>query len=200
MLFYQANFTDNNMKFFQLKIQSKSLRKLRLVHNFSRFSNYGKEYSNLKQFWVDQRCSSLTEVYLGNFMYLQNVVIESKNVETLMLQDMSTKIQTIKYPSSETKLRVFSLDIQARGKASEILETNKNKISMFDGVNGLNSIKKFVFSMTFEQDNPNKIGVQWMSCFSPMYYTNAPEGHLWSKEYVSKYFPGLRKVLREDLF
>ena len=33
-----------------------------------------------------------------------------------------------------------------------------------------------------------------------MFYTNAPEGHIWSKEFVSKYFPGLRKVLREDLF
>jgi hypothetical protein len=37
---------------------------------------------------------------------------------------------------------------------------------------GLDSIIKFVFSMTFEKENPSKAGIQWLSTYSPIYYTN----------------------------
>ena len=36
--------------------------------------------------------------------------------------------------------------------------------------------------------------------YSPVYFTNYPEGHLWSKELTSKYFPNLKRALRDDLF
>ena len=54
--------------------------------------------------------------------------------------------------------------------------------------------------MEFEQAMPNKAGIQWLSTFSPVYFCNQPEGHLWSKELTQKYFQGLKKTLREDLF
>ena len=91
----QGNFVDPKMKFYQVQIQSKSLTELRLIHTFSTLTRKGSEHSNMKQFSIDARCSKLKTLCLDNFVYLQNIIINSKNVGTIVLEKMGTKLQQI---------------------------------------------------------------------------------------------------------
>jgi len=209
-LSFKSRFWQKSDKGIRITVSSKSLESLRLCHDSSSQisgskGDSEKASSNLDEIKIID-CPMLTEVCLENFTVLRRLKIlkGTPQVRNLFLRKLHPSFRGLWMEECQ-RLKSLELLLTCELGCKELVDLPHDEYKFHFGTQNKftcpSHLSYFKLMMNFNRTlYPNKAGLKWKAGNTPIYFSNMFQGWMQSKLLVSRLFPFVPRLIREDLF